>query len=71
METTGAHHPPSPERYVSRVELAQLMGISVSTIDRLVGNGMPSVVWAKRCRRFLASEAIAWAQQQQRPADER
>ena len=54
METTGAHHPPSPERYVSRVELAQLMGISVSTIDRLVGSGMPSVIWAKRCRRAFS-----------------
>jgi predicted DNA-binding transcriptional regulator AlpA len=49
------------ERYVRRPELAERMGLSVSTIDRLVKAGMPSVVWGARSRRFLISEAVAWA----------
>jgi hypothetical protein len=31
------------ERYVSRAELAVLMGVSLATVDRLVAEGMPSV----------------------------
>lgn len=50
-----------PERYLTRPELARLMGVSVSTIDRMVAEGMPSVLWGRRTRRFLASEAVAWA----------
>jgi hypothetical protein len=30
------------ERYVSRAELAVLMGVSLATVDRLVAEGMPS-----------------------------
>lgn len=52
---------PQEERYVSRVELAKMMGVSVSTINRMVKEGMPSVTWGARCRRFLPSRAIAWA----------
>jgi hypothetical protein len=33
------------ERYVSRAELAALMGVSLATVDRLVAEGMPSVTW--------------------------
>jgi predicted DNA-binding transcriptional regulator AlpA len=51
----------APERYVRRRELAALMGVSVSTIDRRVRDGMPSYLWGARSRRFLPSEAIAWA----------
>ena len=41
-----AHDPPgfplhSPERYVTRRELAALMGVSIDTVDRLVADGMP------------------------------
>lgn len=32
-----------PERYVTRLELAVLMGVSIDTVDRLVTDGMPSV----------------------------
>lgn len=52
---------PEPERYVTRPELAQMMGVSVATVDRLVAEGMPSVTWGRRTRRFRASIAIAWA----------
>lgn len=50
-----------PERYVTRVELAKLMGVSVKTIDRFVNAGMPSETWGVRTRRFRPSVAIAWA----------
>lgn len=50
-----------PERYRTRRELAAIMGVSVATIDRMVQDGMPSEVWGARARRFLPSEAVAWA----------
>jgi phage terminase Nu1 subunit (DNA packaging protein) len=49
------------ERYVSRSELAVLMGVSLATVDRLVAEGMPSVTWGRRTRRFKPSLAISWA----------
>jgi hypothetical protein len=52
---------PFCERYVSRERLAQIMGVSVKTIDRLVVMGMPSETWGVRVRRFLPSRALAWA----------
>lgn len=52
---------PEVERYVTREQLAELMGISVKTVDRLVHEGMPSVTWGKRTRRFRPSIAIQWA----------
>lgn len=60
--------PAVPERYLTRSELAALMSVSVSTIDRMVRNGMPSETWGRRSRRFLASRALAWARAQQRSA---
>jgi hypothetical protein len=56
------------ERYVSRAELARIMGVSVATVDRLVTEGMPSVTWGRRTRRFRASVAIAWAAERRRLA---
>lgn len=50
-----------PERYVSRVDLARLMGLSVATVDRMVAAGMPSETWGRRTRRFRPSAALAWA----------
>jgi excisionase family DNA binding protein len=54
---------PAPqERYVTIRELAELMGVSERTIKRMVADGMPSENWGmSRTRRFLPSEAIAWA----------
>lgn len=57
----GLPTPQDTERYVTRHQLAERMGVSVSTIDRMVRAGMPSVTWGSRCRRFLPSRAIAWA----------
>jgi phage terminase Nu1 subunit (DNA packaging protein) len=44
------------------------MGVSVATVDRLVTEGMPSVTWGRRTRRFRASAAIAWAAERRRVA---
>jgi phage terminase Nu1 subunit (DNA packaging protein) len=50
-----------PECYVDRAGMAQLMGVSVATIDRMVAEGMPSETWGMRARRFRPSIALAWA----------
>ena len=55
-----------PERYVGRIELGQIMGVSLATIDRLVAEGMPSVTWGRRTRRFSPSAAISWAADRRR-----
>ena len=50
------------ERYVDARELAELMGVSPTTIKRMVAEGMPSETWGmSRTRRFLPSQAMAWA----------
>lgn len=54
------------EPFVSRRELARLMGVSIDTVDRLVAEGMPSVTWGRRTRRFRASVAIGWAGERER-----
>jgi hypothetical protein len=54
------------EPFVSRHELARLMGVSIDTVDRLVTEGMPSVTWGRRTRRFRASVAIRWAEGRER-----
>jgi hypothetical protein len=54
------------EPFVSRRELARLMGVSIDTVDRLVAEGMPSVTWGRRTRRFRASVAIQWAEERER-----
>lgn len=58
----------APERYVTRQQLADIMGVSMKTIDRMVRDGMPSETWGLRSRRFLASHALAWARTRQRRA---
>jgi hypothetical protein len=59
--SVGSLQTREPERYVTRLELAAMMGVSVSTVDRLVAEGMPSVTWGVRTRRFRASVSMAWA----------
>ena len=58
---------PTLERYVDARELAQIMGVSVKTVRRLTAAGMPSETWGMaRTRRYLPSQAIAWARDQAR-----
>jgi hypothetical protein len=56
------------ERYVGRAELAAIMAVSLATIDRMVAEGMPSVTWGRRTRRFRPSAAISWASERERAA---
>jgi phage terminase Nu1 subunit (DNA packaging protein) len=54
---------PLVERYVDARELAELMGVSPSTIKRWLRAGLPSETWGMaRTRRFLPSQAMRWAQ---------
>jgi hypothetical protein len=60
---------PIAERYVTARELAELMGISERTVKRLTAAGLPSETWGMaRTRRYLPSEAIAWARARQSPS---
>jgi hypothetical protein len=53
---------PPLERYVDTRELAELMGVSTSTVKRMTAAGMPSETWGmRRTRRYLPSNAMAWA----------
>jgi phage terminase Nu1 subunit (DNA packaging protein) len=52
---------PVIETYVTREELAKIMGVHVCTIDRWVAKGMPSETWGLRARRFQPTLAIQWA----------
>lgn len=51
----------SQEPYLTRRELASLMGVSLSTVDSLRKEGMPHTTWGRRTVRFRASTALAWA----------
>lgn len=42
------HTAPPPERYVDRRELADIMGVSIATVDRMAAEGMPSVTWGRQ-----------------------
>lgn len=64
----AAAQPIGPERYVARAELAAIMGVSLATVDRMVAEGMPSVTWGRRTRRFRPSVAISWASERERAA---
>lgn len=59
---------PEKERYVSRAQLAEMMGVSLASIDRMVAAGMPSETWGMRARRFKPSAAFAWARDRGRDA---
>ena len=64
----AAAQPAAPECYVARAELAAIMGVSLATVDRMVAEGMPSVTWGRRTRRFRPSAAISWASERERAA---
>jgi phage terminase Nu1 subunit (DNA packaging protein) len=53
---------PPPEAYVDGRKLAELMGVSRTTVKRWTAEGMPSETWGMRIRRYLPSRAMAWAQ---------
>jgi phage terminase Nu1 subunit (DNA packaging protein) len=49
------------ECYVDRLKLAELLGVSVSTIKRWDREGLPSETWGIRVRRYSPSQCRAWA----------
>ena len=48
------------ERYIDARELAEAMGVSLSTITRWTRAGAPSETWGIRVRRYRLSEVEAW-----------
>jgi phage terminase Nu1 subunit (DNA packaging protein) len=56
---------PVPDELVTRAELAQIMRVSIPTIDRLRREGMPCVTWGRRLVRFRVRDAMAWAERQE------
>jgi phage terminase Nu1 subunit (DNA packaging protein) len=48
------------EPFVTRRELARIMGVSERTVARWVAAGIPSETWGLRARRFQPSRCQAW-----------
>jgi predicted DNA-binding transcriptional regulator AlpA len=58
-----------PERYVDRREMAGILGISLSSLDKLVADErIPSCTWGLRSRRFQPSMVIAALKRSERKA---
>jgi phage terminase Nu1 subunit (DNA packaging protein) len=47
--------------YVTRQELAEMMGVSVKTVDRMKQDGLPYVSWGRRLVRFDPQVALSWS----------
>lgn len=50
------------DELVTREELAEILKVSVPTIDRMRRAGMPHHRWGRRLVRFRVREAMAWAE---------
>jgi excisionase family DNA binding protein len=50
----------APDRYLTRVELADHLGVCTKTIDRMVREGMPRHSFGRRLVRFRLGEVEAW-----------
>ncbi len=55
-----------PEPYLTRRQLAEILGTSTDTVDRMRQRGMPSTTWSARSVRFRFSEVEAWRREQGR-----
>lgn len=55
---------PEGEEYVTARQLADIMGISLRSVEKLRSMGMPCENWGLRAVRFQPSRAIAWARAQ-------
>lgn len=53
--------PASPEPYLSRMAIAEHMGVSTGTIDRWCREGAPYETWGLRTKKFRATRVVAWA----------
>jgi phage terminase Nu1 subunit (DNA packaging protein) len=57
---------PPPEAYVDARRIAELFGVSLSTVKRWRQAGLPSVSWGmKRTRRYLPSECARWLRERE------
>jgi phage terminase Nu1 subunit (DNA packaging protein) len=57
---------PTLEPYVDARGLAEVMGVSRSTVKRWTAAGMPSETWGMaRTRRYQPSRCIAWARERE------
>jgi excisionase family DNA binding protein len=54
------------ERYLSREETAERLNIGLTTLDKLVRQGLPSHDWGLRTRKFLWSEVERWLRNRER-----
>ena len=55
-----------PETYVDAHDIAEIFGVSLSTVKRWRQAGLPSVSWGmKRTRRYLPSECARWLRDRQ------
>lgn len=61
---------PVSDEFVTRDELAEILRVSVPTIDRMRRAGMPCHRWGRRLVRFRVREALAWAEAKDRKAAE-
>jgi excisionase family DNA binding protein len=48
---------------VTREELAEILRVSVPTVDRMRRAGMPCHRWGRRLVRFRVRECMAWAEE--------
>jgi excisionase family DNA binding protein len=55
----------APELYLTRRQLAERLGIGLSTVDKFVRLGMPSYTWGIRTRRFRVSECERWLRERE------
>lgn len=56
------------EVYITRRQLAARLEISLTKLDQLVREGMPSYTWGMRVRRFRFSEVEQWLRRRERIA---
>lgn len=57
----------SDERYLSKRDVAERLGFSVRSVERMIAErGLPSKLIGGQ-RRLLWSEVVAWVDHQQRP----
>jgi excisionase family DNA binding protein len=57
-----------PPELATRQEMADLMRVSVPTLDRMIRSGMPVVRWGRRLVRVPVADALRWAAAQDEEA---
>lgn len=58
-EAMREHSTPAPEGYLDRAQAAQVLGVSLGTLDRLRARGLPEHRVGDSPR-FLRAEIIGW-----------